>query len=195
MRIRGDYVIGVAIVGAEVAFWIVLLLALACRYPFRLQRLSTIGLFCLPVIDLCLLSFVVVDLVHGAAPQSTHAFAASYLGFTVAFGHPITRWADQRFAHRFAGGPKPVRPAKGSAAYVRSLWTEWLRVVLAVGLSVLILFGLATVICRQPIPKTLDAAATSPFWGQTVLLGVIMMIWFLAGPAFARRKPSVAPTD
>lgn len=185
--------IGAAIIAAEVAFWIVLLLALVCRYRLRLRRLSTVGLFCLPLIDLCLLIFVVVDLVHWATPRGSHAFAASYLGFTVAFGHSVTRWADQRFAHRFAGGPKPVRPAKGSAAYVRSLWTEWLRVVVAVGLSVLILFGLATVICGQPIPKTLDAAATSPLWGQMVLLGLIMVIWFLAGPAFARRKPSVAP--
>ncbi|SDS74895.1 hypothetical protein [Microlunatus soli] len=178
--------IGAAIIGAELAFWIVLVLALVCRYLLRRRRLSTIGLLCLPVIDLCLLSFVVVDLVHGAAPQPSHAFAASYLGFTVAFGHSITRWADERFAHRFAGGPKPVRPAKGSAAYVRQLWIEWLRVVLAVGLSALILFGLATVVCRQPVPHSLEQAASSPLWGQMVLLGMVTVIWFLAGPAFAR---------
>lgn len=178
--------IGAAILGAELSFWIVLGLALGCRYLLRFRRLSTILLLCLPVIDLCLLIFVTVDLAHGTPPRQSHAFAASYLGFTVAFGHSITCWADQRFAHRFAGGPPPHRLRKGTGEYVRHLWAEWFKVVLAVGLSAMILLGLATVICRQPLPDSLDVAAQNPLWAQMVLLGIVTAVWFLAGPAFAR---------
>ncbi|WP_424326067.1 hypothetical protein [Gordonia sp. (in: high G+C Gram-positive bacteria)] len=33
--------------------------------------------------------------------------ARLYLGVTVVFGPRLIRWADARFAHRFAGGPAP----------------------------------------------------------------------------------------
>ena len=51
----------------------------------------------------------------GRRPNFTHGLAAAYLGFSVAFGHSMVRWADQRFAHRFAGGPPPWRPPKQGA--------------------------------------------------------------------------------
>lgn len=178
--------IAAGILGAEVTFWIVLGVALACRYLFRMRRLSKTLLLLLPMIDLCLLLFVTADLALGAKPRQPHAFAASYLGFTVAFGRSITRWADRRFAYRFAGGAPPPRLDKGTAAYVRHLWGEWLRVVLAAGMSAMILLGLATLIRPQPIPDSLDTAAQNPLWAQMILLGMVVVIWFLAGPAFAR---------
>lgn len=178
--------IGAAILGAEVLFWAVLLVALACRYLWRRGRVSTVLLVCLPVIDLCLLALVAVDLYRGTPARQSHALAASYIGFTVAFGHPMTRWADQRFAHRFAGGPAPTRPRKGTSAYVRHLWVEWLRVLLAVAISEVVLLGLATVVLRQPVPSDLDTAANNPLWAQMILLVIVAVGWFLAGPAFTR---------
>lgn len=185
--------IGAAILGAEVSFWLVLLAALACRYLWRRRQVSTVLLVCLPVIDLCLLALVAVDLYRGTAARQTHALAASYIGFTVAFAHPMTRWADQRFAHRFAGGPPPTRPRKGTPDYVRHLWAEWFRVLLAVAISEVMLLGLAILVLRQPVPSDLDVAANSPLWAQMILLVMVAVVWFLAGPAFTRSAKTKLP--
>lgn len=175
------------IAAAEAAFWVVLGAALAVRYLLRWRVLSTMLLWALAAIDLALLAFVTVDLAGGAVPTQSHALAASYLGFTVAFGHPLVRWADARFAHRFAGGQRPVRPAKGSAAYVRGLWVEWFRVVLAAAIACGILTVLALVVRHEEVPASLDEAATNPLWAQIIILGIVVVVWFLTGPAFARR--------
>lgn len=177
------------ILGAEASFWVVLGAALLARYVARWTRLSTVLLLALPLIDVALLGFVTAELAGGATPEQSHALAASYLGFTVAFGHPLVRWADARFAHRFAGGPAPDKPPKGSAAQVRALWIEWLRVVLAAAISVAILAFLALVVRREPLPRSIDEAALGPLWAQMFLLGLVVVGWLLAGPAFARRTP------
>jgi hypothetical protein len=174
---------------AEVAFWVLLIIALGCRYLLRRRRLSTVLLLLLPVVDLTLLAFVVADLLTGATPTQQHALAATYLGFTVAFGHPLVRWLDARFAHRFGGRPAPTRPAKGSTRYVRGLWIEWLRVLAGAAIAVLVLAFLSVGVRGDRLPQSLDQAATNPFWAQSITLGMVVIIWFLAGPAFAR------PTD
>jgi hypothetical protein len=45
------------IVGCEISFWIVLVLALAARYLLRRERLSRALLVCLPLVDLLLIAF------------------------------------------------------------------------------------------------------------------------------------------
>ncbi len=55
-----------------------------------------------------------IDLARGATAGFGHGLAAAYLGFSVAFGHGLIRRADERFAHRFAGGTAPApRPRHG----------------------------------------------------------------------------------
>ena len=95
------------------------------------DRVSTVLLICVPLVDLVLLVVSAIDLRRGAPANFTHGLAAAYLGFSVAFGHSMVRWADQRFAHRFAGGPPPWRPPKQGAARVRYEWREWARMLLA----------------------------------------------------------------
>lgn len=84
------------ILGAEASFWVLLLAALFTRYLLRLRRASTALLCGLPLVDLALLSFVTIDLARGSEPTQSHALAASYLGFTLAFGHPMVRLPLQR---------------------------------------------------------------------------------------------------
>ncbi|WP_299049934.1 hypothetical protein [uncultured Nocardioides sp.] len=179
-----------AIVAAEVAFWVFLLGGLTARYVLRLRRPSSVLLVCVPLVDVVLLLVVGVDVARGAEPTRAHALAAVYLGFTVAFGHSVVRWADVRFAHRFADGPAPSSPSKGSPAAVRALWVEWSRVVVA---SVLACGALLAMVAAggEPVPTTLDEASTHPYWSTMLLLGLVTAIWFLAGPAFAGRGKAV----
>ncbi|MFI7488542.1 hypothetical protein ACIBXA_09175 [Micromonospora echinaurantiaca] len=113
------------IVACEIGFWVVLGAGLLARYPLRRPRLGAALLVCVPLVDLVLLAATAVDLRRGATADVTHGLAAAYLGFSVAFGHSMVRWADQRFAHRFAGGPPPVKPPRAGWARTRYEWREW----------------------------------------------------------------------
>jgi len=174
----------VAIAAAEIAFWVVLAAGLGARYVLRRPRLSRVLLLCVPVVDLLLVTFVAIDIARGAEPTQGHALAAVYLGVTVAFGHAIVGWADARFRHRFAGGPPPTKPAKGSRDEVRGLWREWFRVVVAVAIaSVLLLVMIA--LQGTGVPSSSDELTRDPYWGTMATMGIVTGIWFLAGPAFA----------
>lgn len=67
----------------------------------------------------------VMDLNNGASATFAHGLATAYVGFTVAFGSTMIRWADQRFAHGFGGGPPPSKPPShgwASVLYEVQLW-------------------------------------------------------------------------
>lgn len=173
-----------AIVAAEVAFWVFLLGGLALRYLVRARRLSTVVLAAVPLVDLALLILVAVDVVGGAPPSHPHALAAIYLGITVAFGHPIIRRTDAWFRHRFAGGPPPLKPPKGSTEEVRAIWREWFRVALAAAIAAACLVLMIT-LEGWHAPGSVDEASAHPYWATLMLLPTVTGVWFLAGPAFA----------
>ena len=130
------------IVFCEVLFWVVLLAGLAARYLLRRRRLGASLLVAAPLVDLVLLTATVLDLRAGGVATVAHSLAAIYIGVSVGFGHSLVRWADARFAHRFAGGPAPTpKPRHGAshAAYERAGWLRHL-VAWAVGVG---LMGLA----------------------------------------------------
>src|SRR5918999_5442410 len=113
------------IVATEIAFWVVLAAGLVARYLLGRRRLGAILLAGVPLVDLVLLTATVIDLRGGATAEVGHGLAAAYIGFSVAFGHSVIRWADARFAHRFAGGPPPQRPPRHGRARARYEWREF----------------------------------------------------------------------
>ena len=119
------------IVACEVGFWLLLGAGLAARYLLRARALSTALLLAVPLVDVVLLAATVIDLRRGGAAGLSHGLAAVYLGVSVAYGHQLVRWADQRFAHRFAGGPAPVRPPRTGRAHAARERRRWLRHALA----------------------------------------------------------------
>lgn len=173
-----------AIIAAEVAFWMILFGGLALRYVVRVRRLSSFMLAAVPLVDLALLVLIAVDVMRGAQPTRPHAFAALYLGITIAFGHYIIQSTDAWFRHRFAVGPEPFKAPKGSVAEVRALWHEWFRVVLAGVIGATCLLAMIA-LEGWHLPTSIDDAATHPYWATLLLLPIITAVWFLAGPAFA----------
>src|SRR5690606_40858753 len=109
-----EHMLLAVIVGCEIGFWVLLVSGLVARYLLRLRRLSTVLLVATPLVDLVLLIASVLDLRRGTVANVTHGLAAAYIGFSIAFGHNMIRWADQRFAHRFAGGPPPWKDRKST---------------------------------------------------------------------------------
>lgn len=165
------------IVGCEIGFWVVLGAGLGARYLLRLRRLGAALLLCVPLVDLVLLVATVLDLRRGAVANVTHGLAAAYIGFSLAFGHSMVRWADQRFAHYFAGGPPPWRPPKRGPERVRYEWREWGKAVVAWSVSCLLL-GLAVLVVG-------DATRTAALVEWMGRLTMVVVIWFVAAPLWA----------
>ncbi|GAA3443364.1 hypothetical protein [Planomonospora venezuelensis] len=156
------------IVACEIGFWVLLGLGLAARYLWRKKRLSTVLLIAVPLLDVVLLAAAVIDMRGGAEAGWHHGLAAAYLAYSVVFGHRTMKWADARFAHRFAGGPEPWKPPAGGMARARYEWVMWLRIVVACGITYGLLHGLVWLVD--------DPSRTEALTGFTGVLDKIVMI-------------------
>jgi hypothetical protein len=182
----------VLLIGAcEVGFWVLLGAGLVARYLLRARRVSTVLLLLVPVLDIVLVSASLVDVALGSPPGLTHGLAGLYLGFTVAFGHVTIRWVDQRFAHRFAGGPPPVQPPRYGAAKVLHEWREWARLLLAWGVALAVMCATALVAgTGVPAPQEWTG---DPMWSWGVKLVPVALIWFAVGPLWTTLAPPRRP--
>jgi hypothetical protein len=160
----------VVIAACEILFWVFLLGGLVLRYVFRARTASTISLILVPVADLILIVATVIDLARGATADWTHTLAASYLGFSVGFGHSIVKSMDQRFAYRFDGGPKPVKPPKYGREKTRYEWQLFGKAATAIGIALGLLVVAILVID--------DPARTMAFKPQIISLCTILLLWF-----------------
>ena len=173
------------IVACEVGFWVAVLGGLAARYVLHRRRLGVLLLLAAPLLDVVLLVATAVDLRSGATASLEHGLAALYLGFSVAYGHRLVHWADVRFAHRFAGGPAPLRPT--GAAYTRACWADVGRTTLAVAVAGVVLLGL---IAWVDAPERTGALrAGFPLLG--LVLG-LELLWALSYTVWPRRPAAVA---
>lgn len=164
----------VALVACEIGFWVVLLGGLATRYLLRRPRAGAVLLASTPLVDLAMLLFALVDLRHGGTATIAHGLAAVYIGVSVAFGHRMVRWADERFAYRFAGGPSPSRPPKFGTEHARHERHGWYRhlVAWAIGCA-LLLGGVALVGEADAVAQLVrGAAAGSGLQRVGALLGI-----------------------
>jgi len=165
------------IVGCEVAFWLLLALALAARYLLRRERLSRALLFSLPVVDLLLLAFTAIDLRSGAPATFAHGLATAYVGFTVAFGSVAVRWADQHFAFRFAAGPPPIKAPSHGWAAVRYEFALWFRSIVAWLIAVVLMIALIAYLDNDAVTEPLHQ------WFRIAFGSVIL--WFIFGPLWS----------
>lgn len=174
-------IIGV-ILACEIAFWVVIAAGLTLRYPLRRPRAGLVALALVPVVDVVLLVATAWHLRGGATATSAHTLAAFYLGFSVAYGHRVIRWADVRFAHRFAGGPAPVRLA--GAAYARHCWADVGRTAVAVAVASAITWLL---VAWVDAPDRTAAFGATYGWGAAILaIGVLYAASYTVWPRAAR---------
>lgn len=76
----------VLIISCEVGFWVLLISGLCARYLLNWNRLSSVLLVSVPLVDLVLLGATVIDLRSGTTATIAHGLVAAYIGFAVAFG-------------------------------------------------------------------------------------------------------------
>lgn len=175
------------IVACEILFWVVLLAGLTARYLLRRPRLGAALLVAAPLVDLVLLTASVLDLRSGAVAGTPHVLSAVYLGVSAGFGHRMIRWADQRFAHRFAGGPPPERAPRSGPARAAYLRRDWLRHLVAwtVGCGL----GLAAILLVS------DAHRTEAFTGLLRLWSIALAIDFAYSFSHSLDPRASATTD
>src|ERR687895_103468 len=178
------------ILAAEIAFWVVLGAGLVARYLLGRRRLGAVLLVMAPLVDLVLLAATAMDLARGATAEFAHGLAAAYIGFSVAFGHGLIRWADARFAHRFAGGPPPPRPPRHGRARARYEWREFGKALLA--------WAIAAGLLATAIAIVGDADRTQGLGGWIVRLTIVLAIWSLwpiTHTLWPTSNPSKTPTQ
>jgi hypothetical protein len=164
------------IVACEAGFWVLLGAGLAARYLLRARVVSTALLLAVPLVDVVLLAATAVDLRRGGEAGFTHGLAAVYIGVSLAFGHQLVGWADQRFAHRFAGGPAPVRPPRTGRAHAARERRQWLRHLLAYAVAAAVLAVLTLVAG--------DLERTVPLWAVMAPWSVVLVIDFLVALSY-----------
>jgi hypothetical protein len=125
------------IIGCEIAFWLVLAAGVFARYVAGAPRVGLVLLAAVPLVDLVLLIASTVDLRSGATAEWAHGLAALYLGFSVAYGHELVRWADRWAAFLAGKGPRPTK--RYGREHARWAATDIGRAVLAGAIAVLLL--------------------------------------------------------
>ncbi len=151
--------IGVLILAGEISFWAFVLGGLISRYLLRRPRLGVALLLMTPVVDLALVAATVIDLRAGATASLFHGLAAVYVGVSIAFGHRMICWADERFAHRFAGGPPPARPPRHGPERARREREGWYRHLLAWAIGSALLLGMGLLVGDPSRTESLSARA------------------------------------
>ena len=170
------------IVACEIGLWVLLGLGMVLRYLVRLRRTSTAVLAGIPLLDVVLVIATAVDLHRGADVGLVHVLAGFYLGSSLAFGPAIVRWADVRFAHRFAGGPAPRPFPKHGPQRVTHLMREWYRVVGTVAVASVVLVVL-TLFFAAPEDQ-------ASLWWWIGRAWVVVGLWFVFGPLWETGKKS-----
>jgi len=135
--------IAAMIIACEIGFWAFVLAGLAFRYLLGMRRTGAVLLACTILIDLALLAFTAIDIRRGATAGFFHGLAAVYVAVSLVFGKQMIRWADGKFARRFAGGPGPAPKPKYGAEHARYERIMWLKHLLAWTIGSAILGGLA----------------------------------------------------
>ncbi|MGE7675047.1 hypothetical protein ACQKMV_15940 [Lysinibacillus sp. NPDC094403] len=101
------------IITAEIAFWIVILVGLICRYGLKMPKLSIFFFALTPVIDLLLVILTTMDLKAGTPASTSHGIAAIYIGVSIAYGKTMITWADQKFQQWFLKSGYKNEPLTG----------------------------------------------------------------------------------
>ncbi|WP_381554979.1 hypothetical protein [Streptomyces eurythermus] len=176
------------VIACEVAFWVLLAAGLAFRYALRMPRTGLALLLCEPLLEVVLFVATAIDLRNGAQPDWRHGLAAVYIGFTVGLGHSTVKWVDARVAHRFAGGPPPVRPPRYGTARAVHEWKVAGRWILAAAVALALLQGAVWYVGDDGDTGSLRGWQQSMLW----LAGINVVI-AASYTLFPKREPKREP--
>ncbi|MDR1189719.1 MAG: hypothetical protein LBK95_20080 [Bifidobacteriaceae bacterium] len=175
------------IIACEIGFWVLIASGLAARYLLGAKKLGAVLLALSPVIDLVLLVATAIDLRGGGEPGAMHGLAALYIGLSVAHGHAMIKWADQRAAYWSRRGPKP--PTLYGNDYAAICWKGFARTVAGC------LVAWALIIALGHFADNPEATQTLNIWvGTLKIIAVIDGLRALSYTIWPRKPAKVAAT-
>lgn len=166
------------ILTCEVAFWVLAVGGLLLRYVVRWRQASSVVLAMVPLIDVCLVAAVAIDVYQGAEVGGIHRLAGIYLGWTVVFGKSTIAWLDGWFAYRFASAPRPAKRPKQGPEAVKNETKSFVKWLVAAAIALAVCYGLSVTVA--------DAEQAAALREVVQPLGLITVIWFLTGPAWVK---------
>ncbi|MFF2015889.1 hypothetical protein [Paenibacillus sp. NPDC058177] len=172
------------IIGSEIAFWVFVLAGLVFRYVLKQKKIGAALLICTPIVDLALILATILDLRSGSTATFAHSLAAVYIGTSIAFGHSMIAWADSRFAHRFAGGPKPISKPKHGAAHALNERKGWFKHLLAFVIGCAALY-LMILFVGDPA-RTESLSDTIRFWAMVLIIDFAISFSYTLWPKQAK---------
>src|SRR5699024_12158974 len=92
---------GIAVLIAEILFWVFLLGGLFSRYGLGWKKFGLVLLILTPIVDLGLIALTYRDLASGESSTFFHGLSAYYVGFSLVFGHDVMSSSDKKFQPRF----------------------------------------------------------------------------------------------
>lgn len=171
------------IVACEIGFWVLIVAGLVARYLLKQPTLGIVLLALTPVVDVVLLIVTALDLIAGATATVFHGVAAIYLGFSLVYGKRMIRWADKRFAHKFANGSAPV--VLSGRAYAVACAKDLVRTVVAAIIAAGVT-GVLTLVAGDP-------DRTTQLYGVYQILFLIVAIeavWTVSYFIWPKKSPA-----
>ena len=125
-----------AIITAEVAFWLCLFGGMFLRYALKLPKAGIVLLAATPLIDLALLVYTFWSLADTHRANFFHAFGAFYVVFSIVFGKDLVLALDKKWR-----GETEI----SGEGFSRSIRDNLIRAVIASGITILILVAMVFV--------------------------------------------------
>ena len=132
------------------------------------KKLGALLLLCTPLIDVVLLVVTVIDLRRGTEASIVHGLAAIYIGVSIVYGHSMIKWADVRFAYRFADGPSPEKKVRYGREHAHRERIGWFKHLLAWAIGCSILYGMILLVNMES--RTEGLSELVQIW--SIVLGV-----------------------
>ncbi|MGE7840895.1 hypothetical protein ACQKNX_08885 [Lysinibacillus sp. NPDC093712] len=167
------------IITAEIAFWIVILIGLVCRYRFKKPKLSIIFFALTPVIDLLLVLLTAMDLRAGTPASISHGIAAVYIGVSIAYGKTMITWADEKFQQWFLKLPIEKKRLTGLAKGIHEIKMLGLHVIAYV-ISASLLYAMIVFIGQ--LTDTSSLLQVMKVWGIILIIDAIISFSYIIFP-------------
>ncbi|MFJ7405496.1 MULTISPECIES: hypothetical protein [unclassified Lysinibacillus] len=167
------------IITAEIAFWIVILIGLICRYRFKKPKLSIIFFALTPVIDLLLVLLTAMDLRAGTPASISHGIAAVYIGVSIAYGKTMITWADEKFQQWFLKLPVEKKQLTGLAKGIHEIKMLGLHVIAYV-ISASLLYAMIVFIGQ--LTDTSSLLQVMKVWGIILIIDAIISFSYIIFP-------------
>jgi hypothetical protein len=167
------------IITAEIAFWIVILIGLVCRYRFKKPKLSIIFFALTPVIDLLLVLLTAMDLRAGTPASISHGIAAVYIGVSIAYGKTMITWADEKFQQWFLKLPVEKKRLTGLAKGIHEIKMLGLHVIAYV-ISASLLYAMIVFIGQ--LTDTSSLLQVMKVWGIILIIDAIISFSYIIFP-------------